>query len=259
MKLLKVFALTGVLSLALVSSAFADVQLTILNGHVSLVARDATVRQILAEWAKVGQTKVVNADRIPGGPVTLEFQNLSEDQALDVLLRSISGYMAAPRAVPVANASRFDRIIVMPTSVAPRAASATPPPFSQAGVQPSPFVPPQVPADDDDDDDRPAPNVPVPPPGRGPVFNTFPQPQVVNPPQQGVPAAIPGMIGAPPQTQPQVGAPATYPPTGAPGAQPAAPSGGVAVPGMIVQPPQPVPGQPVQPGQPIQQRRPGGQ
>ena len=116
MKLLKVFALTGVLSLALVSSAFADVQLTILNGQVSLVARDATVRQILAEWAKVGQTKVVNADRIPGGPVTLEFQNLSEDQALDVLLHSISGYMAAPRAVPVANASRFDRIIVMPTS-----------------------------------------------------------------------------------------------------------------------------------------------
>ena len=57
----------GVLSavIALVSStARAEVQITIHNGRVTLVARDATLRQILAEWARVGQTKIVNIERI---------------------------------------------------------------------------------------------------------------------------------------------------------------------------------------------------
>ena len=39
-----------------------------------------------------------------------------------MLLRSLSGYMAAPRVVAVADASQFDRIIVMPTTAAPRPA-----------------------------------------------------------------------------------------------------------------------------------------
>ena len=80
------------------STAAADVQLTIQDGRVSLIAKDATVRQILAEWARVGQTKIVNADRIAGGPLTLELTNVPEQQALDVLLRSVSGYSLAPRA-----------------------------------------------------------------------------------------------------------------------------------------------------------------
>src|SRR5512142_2498287 len=102
----------------------ADVQLSINDGRVSLVAKDATVRQILAEWSRVGQTRIVNAERVPGGPVTLELHDVPEAQALDTILRSVSGFMAAPRAVPVANASRFDRIIVMPTSAAPASAPA---------------------------------------------------------------------------------------------------------------------------------------
>jgi hypothetical protein len=106
------------------STAFADVQLTMQNGRVSLVAKDATLRQILTEWARVGQTKIVNVERIPGGPMSLELNNIPEAQALDVLMRTLSGYMAATRPVPAANLSQFDRIIVMPTSAAPRAAAA---------------------------------------------------------------------------------------------------------------------------------------
>src|SRR6266536_4733784 len=79
------------------SAAFAEVQLSLQDGRVTLVAKDATVRQILAEWARVGQTKIVNLERIPGGPVTLEMSDVPEQQALDVLLRSLSGYLAAPR------------------------------------------------------------------------------------------------------------------------------------------------------------------
>ena len=86
----------------------------------------------------------------------------------------------------------------------------------------------------------------MPPNQRGPVFNTFPQPQIINPQQPGVPAVVPGVLPFP-----QGGAPAGDPPPVAnpPGAQPSVPFGGAAVPGMIVQPP---PGQarPGMPGQP---------
>ena len=226
-----------------VSTASADVHLTMQNGRVSLVAKDVTVRQILAEWARVGQTKIVNMERVPGGPVTLELTDVPEAQALEVLLRALSGYITAPRAVDAANLSHFDRIIIRPTLAAARPASSSPPP---PAFQQSPqFQPPQQAADDDTDDLRPAPPVPVPGgPPRGPVFNSFPQPQVVNPlasppmPQPGVPMQMP----AGQQT-----------PAGQPSPTPVAPYGGVAVPGMVAPPPPPVPGQP---GQPV--RRPGG-
>jgi hypothetical protein len=220
-----------------VSIASADVQLTMQNGRVFLVAKDATVRQILTEWARVGNTKIVNMERVPGGPVTLELTDVPEAQALDVLLRSLSGYITAPRPVEAANLSRFDRIIIMPTLASARpAASAPPPPVFQQGQQ---FLPPQV--ADDDDDPRPVPNVQMPPGGqRGPVFNTFPQPQVGNPP------AIPVPLGAQPQQAPSPNGPAPSP-------TPVAPYGGVAVPGMVAPPP-PTPGQ--VPGAPV--RRPNG-
>jgi hypothetical protein len=230
---MKIPIITVAALLAAVSTASADVQLTMQNGRVSLTAKDATVRQILAEWARVGDTKIVNMERVPGGPVTLELTNVPEAQALEIVLRPLSGYITAPRPVEATNLSRFDRIILMPTLASARPVSAAPPPVFQQSPQ---FPPPQS-ADDDDDDPRPAPNVQVPPPGqRGPVFNTFPQPQVANP--QGAPMQ---------QSAPQQGQPQASP-------TPVAPYGGVSVPGMVAPPP-PTPGQ--VPGTPPI-RRPGG-
>lgn len=231
----------GVAALLVVAStASAEVQLSIQNGRVSIVAKDATVRQILTEWARVGQTKIVNVERIPGAPMTIQLDNVAESQALDILLRAMSGYIAAPRPVEglAANLSQFDRIIVMPTL-----ASARPPagPPTAPVYQPTPqFAQPQQVTDDDQEPEQPAQAVPM-PTGRGPVFNTFPQqPQTVVSPQNGQPMNV-----APQQPVPV---------TPQPGAYPAMPAGGVAVPGMIVQPPQ-QPGQ-QQPGVPV--RRPGG-
>ena len=195
-----------------VSTAFADVQLTMQNGRVSLVAKDATIRQILTEWARVGHTKIVNVERVPGGPVSLELINVPEAQALEVVLRTLSGYITAPRPDEALNLSRFDRIIIMPTLAAARPATSSAPPVAAPGAQ------------------------------RGPVFNTFPQPQVVNP--QTAPRMEPG--GAPQTATPA--APVSSP-------TPVAPYGGVAVPGMVAPPPPAPPGQ-QQPGQPV--RRPGG-
>ena len=63
--------------------AGAEVQLKIENGAVWLTATDATVREILAEWARVGQTRIVNGEKVPGGPVTIELTNVPEERALD--------------------------------------------------------------------------------------------------------------------------------------------------------------------------------
>ena len=243
MNILKALTFGVAASLLAVSPAAADVQLTMQNGRVSLVAKDVTVRQILTEWARVGHTKIVNVERIPGGLVSLELRNMPETQALDILLRSVSGYLAAPRPVEAANLSQFDRIVVMPTSAAPRAPVAGSP--QTPTFQPPQFNQPPQP-DDEPDDVRSVPNVVVPGQNRGPVFNTFPQPQVVNP--QGGPQGVGGMPPGAPQPVP------TFPGAPTPG------FGGVSVPGMIVAPPPQQPGQP-QPGQPGSEqpvRRPGG-
>jgi hypothetical protein len=96
----------------------AGVKLTIHAGRVSLDAQDVTIRQILTEWARIGKTRIVNLERVNSGPVTMKFDELSEEEALDTILRSLPGYMAAPRATLVADASIYDRILIMPTTTA---------------------------------------------------------------------------------------------------------------------------------------------
>ena len=218
------------------SSAYADVKVAIHDGRVTIVANDASLRQILAEWARVGQAKIVNIERVSGAPMTLLLTNVPEEEALDVLLRSVSGYLLAPRAVPAANLSRFDRILVMPASAAPRVTAA---PAAPAGFQvpsfaqgaPAAVVPAEA---ENTDDQRPTPPTPTLPPPRGPVFSTFPAPQIVNPNQ----ALPPPQVTAPPP-DPSVPQPAgTFPA----GSQPSAPFGGTSRPGMVVPPP-PQPGQ----------------
>jgi hypothetical protein len=202
----------------------------------------------MLEWARVGQTKVVNVERIPGGPLTLELNNVSETEALDVLLRTVSGYVAAPRATAVANnLSRFDRIVVMPSTAAPKQAMSSAPPTPV-------FQPPQIPQAivDDDPDDAPA-------GARPPIFGAFPQPQVINPGQPGLPPNMPpGFVPpngfVPPQQQGQV--PQQQPRPNTTFGAPSGGVGGVAVPGMLVPVPQQQPGQPgVIQGSPTQ---PGG-
>jgi hypothetical protein len=100
----------------------AGLTLSIKDGLVSMDAQDVTVRQILTEWARVGQTRIVNAERIIGGPITLKLENVPEKQALDTILRSIPGYMALPRSTALADASVYDRILIMATTTAVAAA-----------------------------------------------------------------------------------------------------------------------------------------
>lgn len=193
------------------ATAAPGVQLSIRDGRVWLVTDSATVGQILAEWERVGGTHIINGDHVPGGPLTLEMRGVPESEALDVVLRSASGFIAAPRtpesaAVPL-RLSRFDRIVVLPAGVRPvdrtiRAEAATlppmpppVPPFTAAGGQriigpDGQFVP------DDQEDAPPPPPSPPYPPAIPPVP---PGPRAVPAVPPGV--ASPGMIppAAPPR------------------------------------------------------------
>lgn len=213
------------------------------QGLVTVDAASVPVRTILDEWAKRGGTKVIGSERISGTPLTLKLVDVPEAKALEVILRSVAGYMAAPRSAGE-GASIYDRILVMATSVAPPPPRPAVPsnPNAMSGTQR--FVPPQRQAEDDDrdrdrDDDDPNPPQP-------PVF-TFP----------GAPNGQPGQFQVPlnpqtmqpmivnPQGQPQTitispNAPSNYPTTspfgGAPGSI-SAPVVQPGQPGVVTRPP----------------------
>jgi hypothetical protein len=221
------FLLTVVVALGLAGpvAAAESLQLTIHAGHISLVANDVTVRQILAEWERVGRTHIVNGDRVPGGRITLELTNTSEREALDLLLRGVGGYVAAEREPAVSGASQYDRILILPTSTAPaaptRAARPSTPPQTAVRTMfaPQPLQRPQavhhllgpdglpIP---DDQDGGPTLFVPLPP-------------------------GFDGTTGAAELSRPGSAVP--------PVAQPGAPTVGSPIPGMLV--PAPQPGQPL--------------
>jgi hypothetical protein len=246
--------LTIALSVAVAGSAQAQqLKLAFNAGHVSVDATSVPVRTILAEWSKLGGTKVVGAERIAGAPLTLKLVDMPESQALEIILRNVAGYMAAPRVADAGTASMYDRILVLATSSAPPSTTAARPntsaPGPNAGIQR--FIPRAVvqPADEDNEpeEEPERPNQPVftfPQPGQ----NGFPQPGSFGPQGAVMPSGI--------STNPNANGPVTITinPTGPPTAPPAAtpaPNGfgvvGAPTPGMIQQPVQP-PGQPAQPG-----------
>jgi hypothetical protein len=214
------------------SPARAEVRVTIGDGQVSVAATNATVRQILAEWARVGQARIVNLDRLTGPPATIEISNASEIDALEILLRSVGGYIIAPRHVDLPNASRFDRIVILPVSSVPAPAIRPPAAAGGAATFPQPqsqlLPPPRRLDEDDGDSPERASAAPGAPAQRPPMFNTFPQPA------RGV--------GQPQNAQePGAPAPPAPPAPAAPSSMPTAPAG-VPVPGMVLPAPQAAPG-----------------
>lgn len=235
----------GILASAVHASA--EFSLTIRDGQVTLVANNATVRQILAEWARVGQTKVVNADKLTGPPVTLRLENVPEQQALDILLRASSGFMVAERVPYNPAASRYDRILVMPPSTAVASAGAAarpggPTPAPAAAPPVSAPAPPPEPAEDAADTGAEDPPASPYSDGRPPETNfDYANPQeflrrrqemLQQQQPQGAgekPALFPGSVV--PYSQP------AQPPAAAPATTPTAP-GGSARPGEIAKPAQ---------------------
>lgn len=122
----RLVAAAALLLLAAGVSSAQGVKLEFVDGRVNLSAQGVPARVILAEWARLGGTTIVGGDRIAGGPVSLELMGVTEREALDVLLREVPGYMLAARQQPVAGRSRFDRIMVVPTTATPPRPPAAP-------------------------------------------------------------------------------------------------------------------------------------
>jgi hypothetical protein len=221
---------TSVLCASPATSAAGDLRLSIANGRVTIVAQDVSVRQILDEWGRVGQTKVVGAERLAGPMVTLELNDVPEGRALETLLRTASGYIAKPRS-GTPGASVYDRILIMPASVAPKG-SAAPPAFNNPRPQPQ-VIMPNVVIDDDGEPNGIVPPGQVPPPLQYPQPGMQPMQPGMQPPMQPgqqmptlsrpgmLPPPAPNVPGNPYQTNPQQ--PIIRPP-GVPG--PGGPGGG---------------------------------
>lgn len=227
---LRSIALAALLITGAASAQANELQLTIKDGLVTLVADNVPVKKILEEWARVGESRIVNLDRLTGPPVTLRLTAVPERQALDVLLRSAAGYLAAPRADGAFGASQFDRILIMATSKAPPASAAPP-----TAAQPQPFVPqPAQPpaADDQYEPEEGETELTPPPPGgvpagvrggaQAPVFlqpnpvpfqGTGAAEQQQQPPPQGAPAVASPRPGLPPTSDQQL-PPVTNPAAG---------------------------------------------
>jgi len=233
--------LTFAMSCVLAAPAAAQqLTLTFNNGLVTVDAASVPVRTILNEWAKRGGTKVVGVERISGAPLTVKLIDVTEAQALEVILRNVAGYMAAPRSAGE-GASTYDRILVMATSSAPAASTTARPtpanPNAMAGTQR--FVPPQRQQAEDEDREEDDPNPPSPPvftfPG-APGQNGQPGAFVTTPPLGGgnaQPVNPQQMIVNPQTGQPQT---ITINPATSPAGYPTAAPFGSTTPGTINQP-----------------------
>jgi len=231
--------LTSALSVATAWPAAAQaLKVDFHDGRVTVDATAVPVRAILTEWGKVGGTKIVGAERISGAPLTVKLVNVTEAQALETILRSVAGYMAAPRSAGV-GPSMYDRILVMATTAAPApaaaaAANARPQQPNTAFNGTQRFIPPNRRPEQPEIEEvaeEPDENPPSPP-----VF-TFPQPGqngAAQPGQFQNAPVNPGMI----TVNPSNGAPPNVTINPATPQQPTGPIG-VSQPGMMVNPPTP--------------------
>jgi len=147
----RVLLASALVTVMALPAAAQSVKVSFHGGKVDLNAENATVRAILTEWARVGGTRVVNAERIAGPPITVEFKDTYEQQALESLLRGVAGYMVGQRSIAAApTSSGFDRIVILATSNAPRPSPVTPAVSRPPGPQPLRRLP--VPVEENQDD-----------------------------------------------------------------------------------------------------------
>jgi hypothetical protein len=231
-------ATTGIAS----SAAAGELTVEIANGRATVIARDVPLRDILAEWSRVGSTRMVNSEKLIGGPISLELVDLPEGEVLDILLRSAAGYMAGPRQPGSTGASMYDRIMILATSRPPATNFA---PAQGIGNRRGMRLPPQPPPEDmpediDDGEPQDQDQGAMPPPGMIQNPGT-PYPGTADgPPDQAPPMmSTPGMPPQNPNANQEM-----MPPNQPPGTAPPPPTTAPR-PGML--PPQPGPVNPYSP------------
>ena len=161
------------------------------NGRVTLVAKNVTLQEILAEWTRKGSCPFPGADKIVGGKLPpLQYENQPELTVLQSLLRSLSGYIPFPRKVGNPGASMFEAVQVLASS---RPTTTVP---MNSGMS-MPIAAPLVPQGNPMDEIPPIVTVPN-PNGQQPAAPN--QPTMTPPSQPGVYLPPAGRAAPPPGT-----------------------------------------------------------
>jgi len=164
------------------------VRVTFAGGRVTVIAVDATLGDILREWARAGGSRFTNIEKIPVRErVTVRLENETELRALDVLLRPLAGYAVTGRAQGARGASAIDRVLIMPAPSRPMVyGPAAPAPTNNFAVD-SPQQRPMIGGPPMPDDDGPT-RREVPPPMTAPASPTHTVPGF------GVTSSQPGAV-----------------------------------------------------------------
>ena len=113
---------------AVASAGGGEIRFTIGEGRVTLIASDALLGDVLAEWERAGSARFVDAGELDQVPVSLHLVDVPEAEALHILLRPAAGYLAVPRAPLTPGASVYDRIKILAvgsSSSMPRSVATT--------------------------------------------------------------------------------------------------------------------------------------
>ncbi len=223
MMIKRVFVLASLLAFAtpVPAQQARKLEISFNEGLVTLVAENVTLREILAEWARKGGSRITNGDKLTGEPVwPMEFRNEPEAAVLRALLRDLPGYGASMRIAPAPDASVVEAVFIQATrsitSSGSSGASAAPPPANRLQFQepPQPQAAPRMIQGSPDDEippvrplvgDRPPTTPTMPPAGQ-----STPNPNLRVGPGGVVTSTIPGVIIP---VQPGTTAPGAKPPT----------------------------------------------
>jgi hypothetical protein len=123
------------------------------NGYATLIAQNVSVSEVFAEWARVGKTRIANAEKLPNSPITVQFDNIEERKLVDALVRQSkaqgAGWIAAAREVDAPSApSRLEVISISPRSSPSNtyvATSPTAPLYPQGTIDDNTEMPPVMP------------------------------------------------------------------------------------------------------------------
>jgi hypothetical protein len=96
-----------------------SVQIVFDGGRVTLAAGEAPLGDVLAEWGRVGGTRITGIERLAPVRLTKVVVAADERTVLEELIGSTSGLITKDRAEPRTNASRFESVAIVASPRAP--------------------------------------------------------------------------------------------------------------------------------------------
>lgn len=126
-----ILAAVGVAAVAAPLLATGEIRISMDGGRVTVIATEARLADVLAEWTRVGATRFVGSEAIGEETITLHLVDADEEEAIRLLLHAAAGLVAASRPAGGSGASRFDRVTILARRAASEPALVIPAPLEQ--------------------------------------------------------------------------------------------------------------------------------